>query len=182
MERFGPPEEVLSCPVCGQPTASLKQYRYVDWCVFVLAFAVWQAVYLRACPRCMRRSLWRRCWLNAIPANLVWLFGLLPWALCLVAASYRPGHSRAVLHGVTPEVAADREAAQQEVSWGRVFAILAVLCCWLPVIGLVFALAAFGLNRRVGGWLRTASLLALVVALLVHAAWLVLYIVSVALG
>jgi hypothetical protein len=45
-------EIVLPCPVCGQLTDSLKQYRYVSWLVFFLVKAVGQAVVYRACPGC----------------------------------------------------------------------------------------------------------------------------------
>src|SRR5262245_45108821 len=154
MGNDGPENTLLPCPVCVQLTDSLKQYRYVHWCVCFLAGAVWQGVVCRACPACMRQLLWRRCLVNAVPAHLVWLVGLLPWTLGLIAASYRPGHSRAVVQGVTPEVAVAREMAQREVSWARVSAVLAVLLFWLPLIGVVAGTMAFWLNGHAGGGTR----------------------------
>src|SRR5205085_9980539 len=127
----------------GQLTDSLKQYRYLSWCVFFLTGAVWQAVVYRACPVCMRRFLRRKCLVNALPANLVWLAALLPYALVLIAASHCPGHSRPVLQGVTPEMAVARAEAQRELSWERVSAVLSLLLFWLPVIGLAAGALAF---------------------------------------
>src|SRR5262249_1051738 len=130
MERDGLENALLPCPVCFRLTDSLKQYRYVNWCVFFLAGAVWQGVVCRACPPCMRQLLWRRCLVNAVPAHLVWLVGLLPWALCLIAASYRLGPSRSVVAGVTPAMVIAREMAQRELSWARGSAVLSrwLLC------------------------------------------------------
>jgi beta-lactamase regulating signal transducer with metallopeptidase domain len=169
---------LLPCPVCFQPTDSVKQYRYVKWCVFFFAGAVWQAVVHRACPGCMRQFVWRRCLFTAVPAHLLWLMGLLPWALCLIAASYRPGHSRAVVRGVTPEMAVAREMAQRELSWARVLSVLSVLLFWLPVIGLVVGALAFWLNRESGRWTRRASQVGLTASVLVHAALGVLFVIE----
>jgi hypothetical protein len=178
MARDGPENSLLPCPVCFRPTDSLKQYRYVNWCVFFLAGAVWQGVVYRSCPACMRQFLWRRCLVNAAPAHLVWLVGLLPWALCLIAASSRPGHSRAVVQGVTPELAIAREMAQREVSWARVSAVLSVLLFWLPLIGLVAGAIAFWLNRHSHVWTRRASQVSLTASALVHAALAVLFVIE----
>lgn len=156
------------CPQCSSPTDSLKQYRYVRWCVFLFAGAIYQAEYLRGCPSCIRRQIWRRCWWNLVPANFLWPILFLPWALWLTWASYRPGPSLAVQKGITPQIAAAREAAQHELSWSRVLAIVAWVVCWAPVLGLLFGLLAWFANRRVESWTRLASLLALYVTLAVH--------------
>lgn len=178
MTSDGPDNELLPCPVCFQLTDSLKQYRYINWCVYLLAGAVWQGVVYRACPTCMRRFLWRRCLFSAIPAHLVWLVGLLPWALGLIVASYQPGHSLAVVQGVTPELAVAREMAKQELSWGRVAAVLAVLLFWLPLVGLVAGGLAFWLNRRSEGWTRLAGQVSLTVSALVHVVLVVLFVIE----
>jgi hypothetical protein len=176
MERDGPENAILDCPACGRPTDSLKQYRYVDWCVFFLAGAVWQGVVLRACPACMRQLIWRRCLVNAVPAHLAWLAGLLPWGLGLIAASHRPGHSRWVVRGVTPEMVVAREMARREVSWARVSAVLSVLLFWLPLVGLAAAALACRQNRGTGGWTRRVSQASLTASALVHAALVVLFV------
>ena len=173
-----PENTLLPCPVCSRLTDSLKQYRYVTWCVFFLAGAVWQGVVCRACPVCMRQLLWRRCLVNAVPAHLVWLVGLLPWALCLIAASYRTGHSRAVVRGETPEMAVAREMAQREVSWARVSAVLSVLLFWLPLIGLVAGALAYWLNRQSPNWTRRVSQVSLSASALVHAVLVVLFVIE----
>jgi hypothetical protein len=178
MERHVLENTLLPCPVCFRLTDSLKQYRYVNWCVFFLAGAVWQSVVCRACPVCMRQFLWRRCLVNAFPAHLVWLVGLLPWALCLIGASYRTGHSRAIVQGVTPEMAVAREMAQGEVSWARVFAVLSVLLFWLPLIGLLVGALAYWLNRQSPNWTHRASQVSLSASVFVHAVLVVLFVIE----
>ena len=70
--------------------------------------------------------------------------------------------------GSTPQV--DRP----DLSWGRVAAVLALLLFWLPVIGLVAGVVAYGLNRRSPTWTYHASLFGFVLAGLVHAALVVM--------
>src|SRR5262249_59387603 len=56
------------------------------------------------------------------------------------------------------------------LSWARVAAVLALLLFWLPVIGLVAGVVAYGLNRCSPTWTYRASLFGFVLAGLVHAA------------
>lgn len=156
------------CPRCLEPTDSLKQYRCPSWVVFLLVHAVWQTEYVRACPRCMRSHLARRALWNILPANLLWPLLVLPWTAGLFAATYRKGHSPAVISGFLPADQAAAVVAEQDVSWGRVWAVVAVLFCWAPLVGAVLAALAYFANRRAGGWKRTASLAAVGVSVLVH--------------
>jgi uncharacterized membrane protein len=77
-----------------------------------------------------------------------------------------------VIRNIDPEEAAYREAeklaAANEVSWGRVWLIVAVLFCWAPLFGLVLAALAFITNRTSTGWKRTASIVVLTVSVLLH--------------
>jgi hypothetical protein len=57
-----------------------------------------------------------------------------------------------------------------DLSWARVAAALALLLFWLPVIGLVAGVVAYGLNRSSPTWTYRASLFGFVLAGLVHAA------------
>jgi hypothetical protein len=173
---------LLPCPKCGEPTDSLKEYRYVRWCVFLLGGAVYQDATVGACPRCMRAFLRKSLLINVLPANVVWLVGLLPWGLVLLAATYRKGHSRSirqalalaearkgktVSYGAVSSAFVAQEvvtASGQEVSWTEVTAVVAVLTCWLPYIGLLFGLWAFLLNRHEPGWKRVCSIVALSVS------------------
>lgn len=174
-----PEDAELPCPVCGQPTDSLKQYRYVNWVVFYLVGATYSQIYHRACPGCMRRFVARRAALNLLPANLLWFLLVLPWGVGLIVGTYRKGHSRDVIRHVAPEQAALREAqrmaAANEVSWPRVWAVVGVLFAVLPVIGLVFALIAWAATRKTSGWTRTASRVAVGLTAVVHLALLVLF-------
>jgi uncharacterized membrane protein len=169
-----PADAALDCPVCGQPTDSLKQYRFVGWVVFYLFGAIWQTAFYRGCPRCVRGMIGRRMAWNLVPANLLWFLLVLPWGLGLIAASFRKGHSAAVLRGVTPELAAYREsqqiAAANEVSWPRVWAIVGLLFGLFPGVGLVLALIAWLTTRKQVGWVRAAGRIALGLSLLAHLA------------
>ncbi len=166
-------EEWLPCPICEEMTYCLKQYRYVTWFVFLGHAHVWQPVCYRACPSCMRRFIWRRCLLNLVPANLGWFGVLLPWALVLTVASFRYGHSRAIIEGVTPEMIAQRDLAEEELSWPRIMAIIAVLSCWIPFIGFPLCLLAWWLNRNSTRWCRRASKISLAISVTIHVAFVV---------
>jgi hypothetical protein len=173
----------LVCPVCGQPTDSLKLYRYLSWVVFYLAGAVWQPAYYLSCPPCMRGQVRRRLAWTVLPANVLWPVLVLPWGLWLIVTSYRKGHSPDVLRGVGPEGAAAREAARlaaaSEVAWGRVWLIVAVLFCWAPVVGLILAGVAYLTNRGATGWRRGTSRVLFVVSGVLHLALAVLYLIEV---
>jgi hypothetical protein len=185
MSGDGQKIDLLPCPTCGQLTDSLKQYRFIRWLVFLLAGAIYQAAEVQACPVCMRAFLRRSLLINVVPANLAWPF-LLPWGLGLIATSYRKGHSRRILETLqlnadlasvepTPGVREELSIGDgEEVSWHRVTAVLAVLLCWLPILGLLFSGVAWLVNRRHRGWQRVCSLVGLSVSVLVTLALAVL--------
>jgi hypothetical protein len=168
MESSNTAPELLPCPTCDRLTDSLKQYRYVNWCVYFFSGAIWQMGVFRACPECMRRHIWRKCFINVIPAHFLWLVGLLPWALTLIVLSKRPGHSRAVVRGITPEMVVAREMAEREVSWKRVLAVVSLLVFWMPLFGLAIGGLAYWLNRRSPTWTCRASQVSLVASGLIH--------------
>ena len=175
-------DAVTTCPQCQKPTDSLKQYRCLHWCLYYLAGAMWRTEYVRGCPACMRRHLARRCLLNVVPSNLLWPLLVVPWTAVLFATTFRRGHSPAVVSGILPHQAAEQEAARRmadnELSWGRVSAIIALLLCWIPLLGLPFALVAYLLNRKSGDWRRAASIAALAINVLTHVALVVLIAVN----
>src|SRR5262249_31363111 len=86
---------VAVCPVCSGVTDSLKRFEVVHLCFFFGFLFVRPAVHT-ACPRCMRRYLWRRCLVNVIPANLCWPVWILPRTLVQVALTYSRGPSRSL--------------------------------------------------------------------------------------
>ncbi len=71
-----------------------------------------------------------------------------------------------------------REVAQQELSWGRVWAVLSLLLFWLPLIGLATGALACWLNRRSRTWTYRASQVGLASSVVVHAILAVLFIVE----
>jgi hypothetical protein len=170
---------LLRCSQCGQLTDSLKEYHYLRWCVFLLAGAIYQTATVRACPECMRAFLRKSLLINVLPANLLWLVLLLPWGLILLAMSHRGGHSKVALRGVELETElaqtqtatvspfAAREVITvegQEVSWPRVMVLVALITCWVPLLGLLFASLAFFLNHRKPGWQRNCALISFALA------------------
>jgi hypothetical protein len=67
---------------------------------------------------------------------------------------------------------------QEELSFGRVFAVLAVLLFWLPVLGLAAGALAWLLNRKSTGWTYRASQMAFVASGLMHTVLVVLFIIG----
>jgi hypothetical protein len=171
-----PDRRLLPCPECGELSDSLKQYRYIQWCLCLLLHAVSETTVHRACPPCMRKFILKRCLLNALPANLAWIFGILPWGMVLIAASYTDGHSRAVLQGVTPTMAVQRENEANERYFRLFMAAMGVTVFWVPVIGLIVCYVAWSKNRGVAGWIRQVSRWALIASAVATAAGIALMI------
>ncbi|WP_394845652.1 hypothetical protein LZC95_52555 [Pendulispora brunnea] len=90
--------DLLPCPVCGQPSNSIKKYTYANWFVFLFVFFYMQRRTGIACPPCTRKELLTRAAVNIVTANFVWPFIVLPWHLVLFCASYSKGHSAGVPH------------------------------------------------------------------------------------
>jgi hypothetical protein len=168
----------LPCPSCESDTDSLKQYRYFSWVVCYLVGATYKMAFYRACPACMRKWIARRAAWNLITANVLWFALVLPWGLGLIIATFRKGHSRDVIRNIGPEEAAYREAeritAQNEVSWGRVWLIVAVLFCWAPLFGIMLAIIAVVTNRESADWKRPVAIVMLVISVLLHVGMAVL--------
>jgi len=94
--REHPSSDLLPCPVCGQPSDSIKKYTYANWFVFLFVFFYMQRRTGIACPPCTRKELLTRGAINIVTANFVWPFIVLPWHLVLFCASYAKGHSAGV--------------------------------------------------------------------------------------
>lgn len=158
--------------MCGTRTPSLKQYRYFHRLYFMLFAAAYRPSCLRACPPCMRRYVAGRMAANVVSGNLLWLVLMVPWGLVLVARSYLPGHSRAVLAEVPPEGIVLRELAAGDVSWGRVWAVVGLLAAAAPLLGLRVGLVAWRTTRRANDWRRPAGVWALRLSLATQLVWL----------
>ncbi len=70
-------------------------------------------------------------------------------------------------------------AGPERVSPSNIFwTIVALLLCWVPVIGLIFALVAFGMNSSCKHWIRTCSNVILAISILslvAMFAWIIVY-------
>jgi hypothetical protein len=147
------------CPICAQQTDSLKQYSLIHTLVaipFVCVEAT-SAVY-RACPPCMRTLVWKRCWINGLTTWIVGYLVLIPYTLGLTLATFRRGHSWAVVRGITPKMQVDQSWVNRPSVFEKILAICSVPLCFLPVIGLLFCLWVHWKTRRRSGWVhRTAE-------------------------
>jgi hypothetical protein len=176
-----PRDVELRCPICGETTKSLKQYQFLLWGVFYLVGVMYRTVCHRACPGCMRKWLFQRTAINIIPTNVLWPQVVLPWAAVLFVATYNAGHTPDVLRCLTQEGLLAHEArrrAARDVTWARVWVIIAVLFCWAPLIGLPFVVLAYLMNRRAADWRRIASIVALAVSAVIHLLLVVLFLVN----
>jgi hypothetical protein len=88
---------LVRCGTCGEATDSIKQYRMVDYLLFLGIFAAWRTVVRIGCPRCIRRDLLGRTLVNIVLANVLWLPVVLPWHLIQALRSVRRGHSKNAL-------------------------------------------------------------------------------------
>jgi hypothetical protein len=101
-QPYAPPSQhvhgdtALPCPKCNQMTTSLKSYTMVQFLLFVWFFAFWRRQTLTLCPSCMRNELLMKTLINLIPANLLWLFLVLPWHTVLFCMTFSDGHSSKV--------------------------------------------------------------------------------------
>jgi hypothetical protein len=84
----------LECPECGRMTNSLKQYKYMSYLAFVWFFAFWNVKHALACPSCMRNDLLIKLTYNAVLANILWPFIILPWNVALFVMTFGEGHSK----------------------------------------------------------------------------------------
>jgi hypothetical protein len=105
-----PTSTSIACPHCRKPTDSLKQYEVIESCVFVLIMAQIQPQIYLACPDCMRGILWRRCLMNIVPANLLWLPYIVPRTIIQHLATYVGGMSPAIRDAIRQY---ERESADQ---------------------------------------------------------------------
>ncbi len=77
-----------------------------------------------------------------------------------------------ILEGTQTSEGGQATAVASEASGSvitRFFALLSILLCWAPVVGLVIGGIAWFLNRNVRGWPKIASLIGTVIALLITA-------------
>jgi hypothetical protein len=88
--------QALLCPTCYGLTRSLKRYHFLKWCLFLGVAVFFRRETYTACPACMRRYLWTRSLMNAIPANIIWVFALLPLTIILTIATFTKGHSKSI--------------------------------------------------------------------------------------
>lgn len=87
---------VIPCPVCGEPSDSIKRYFIFDLIVFILIYAWWRQGYYIACPRCIRKHILERMAVNLIPANFMWPILIFSVGIVEILLSYQKGHSTAV--------------------------------------------------------------------------------------
>lgn len=92
---------ILQCPECGRFSDSIKRYKMIHFCLFILIGASTSSVQYTCCPNCMRKHILIKGFTyNIISANLLWFFLILPWSIILLICSYTKGHSKSVLKDI----------------------------------------------------------------------------------
>jgi len=69
-----------------------------------------------------------------------WIVGyiiLVPYTIALTISTLQKGHSWPVMQGITPEMQLNRTWTWESTPFEKVLAIIAVLCCLVPGIGIL---------------------------------------------
>jgi hypothetical protein len=119
----------------------------------------------------LRESI-RAYWLLPLLAISTW------WVICsLCGAQHFSKYGFDELSWRTPEDLVDAIYMRTSLV-NRILAWLALLLSCLPLIGLIFAIAAVAVNHRTRGWPRTLSLVGLALTTLFHAVFAVLIVLQ----
>jgi hypothetical protein len=155
--------ELLYCPVCQQPTDSLKQYRVIRSIVAIPIDVDFTSVVHQSCPRCMRAFLWKRCLINGLTTWIVGYAVLLPYTLAFTVATMRKGHSWPVLHGVTPEMHLNRTWRHEPTRGDKWLAVFSAFLCLFPGVGVLYCWFVLWKTHWCSGWVhKTAEIAAFV--------------------
>jgi hypothetical protein len=144
--------ETLLCPVCNQETGSLKQLRLIRTIIALPVRVFFSVGIVRCCPHCMRRYLWKRCFINGLTTCLIGYVILVPYTLALTIATIPKGHSWPVLRGITPEMQLNRSWEYEASPFERFLALLAVPMCVLPGVGILVCWSILWKLRWCTGW------------------------------
>jgi hypothetical protein len=74
----------------------MKRYRVFDYLCFLFVAFAYQTVMRTCCPRCMRKSLLLRTFLNLPLANILWPLVLIGHGIAFLA-TFTNGHSKSIL-------------------------------------------------------------------------------------
>jgi hypothetical protein len=155
--------ELAICPVCNGQTDSLKQYRVIRSLVALPWAVVFTSVVHRSCPSCMRALVWKRCLINGLTTWIVGYIILVPYTVALSFATFRKGHSWTVLQDITPQMQLDKTWVNDATSGDKAIALLALVLCFVPGIGVLYCWWAHWKTYRKSGWVhKTAELAAIV--------------------
>lgn len=167
---YAPEDGLRQCPVCWNATDRLKQYNYVEWFFFYFIGVAASETQYRACPRCMRKFIVRRCAYNIIPANLFWFLFVLPYGLLLICRTFQRGHSPE-LHRLTPPPTAPTSESESADGFPIV---VGGLVGWVPCFGLPIGIFAFVVSLKHTGWKKWVGRWALLSAAITHGTFLIL--------
>jgi hypothetical protein len=70
-----------TCPVCRRVVDEVKAFQVMDKSFCLVIFWWFRRRTYVACPRCMRKIIWRRCAANIITGNVIWLLSSVPTTL-----------------------------------------------------------------------------------------------------
>ena len=88
-----PNGDLRYCYKCGRGTASLKDYRIINWFVFVIVFVGGKGMDYEACPNCMRKKIAERAAIQIFTAHVVFPI-VAVFHIVQFCRTFVPGHSR----------------------------------------------------------------------------------------
>ncbi len=88
-----PNGDLRYCYECGEKTESLKDYRIINWFVFVIIFVGGKGMDYEACPNCMRKKIAERAAIQIFTAHVVFPI-VAVFHIVQFCRTFVPGHSR----------------------------------------------------------------------------------------
>ncbi|GEM_PF-4433422 len=82
----------VSCPNCHRPTGNLKQYRVIQFILFLGIAAAGRAGTYTMCPGCMRGRIVKNALVNVFTAHIAFPI-LLPFFAVQFLRTFTKGHS-----------------------------------------------------------------------------------------
>jgi hypothetical protein len=115
----------------------------------------------------MRAFVWKRCLINGLTTLLVGYIILAPYTLALTLATFLKGHSWPVLRGITPGMHLNRTWVNEPTALEKALAVIAVVMCLFPGIGVLFCGWTLWRTHWCSGWVHKTAEIATLAAYLV---------------
>lgn len=81
------------CYECAEKSDSIKEFRVINWFIFLLVIVVGKGMDYRACPKCMRKKIAERAAIQIVTAHVVFPIVAI-FHIVQFCRTFVPGHSR----------------------------------------------------------------------------------------